>query len=170
MPWGLSAILSQCSPEQDYRQIVAYASRSLTFVEQRYSQTEREALAIVWAVEHFHTYLYGGHFTLYTDCKLVELIFNTKKSQPPASIKRWNLCLQEYSFTTVYTKGIENPSDFLSRHPFKEISDNEEQAAEQYVNFIATHATPNAMALSEIKQAQQRMMQHYKNDGANTQQ
>ena len=152
-PWGLSAILSQCSPGQDDRQIVAYASRSLTSVEQRYSQTEKEALAIVWAVERFHTYLYGGHFTLYTDCKPVELIFNNKRSQPPARIERWNLRLQEYNFTTVYTKGIENPSDFLSRHPSKEISNNEEQAAEQYVNFIATYATPNAMTLSEIKQA-----------------
>ena len=122
-------------------------------MEQRYSQTEREALAIVWAVERFHTYLYGGHFTLYTDCKPVKLIFNNKRSQPPARIERWNLHLQEYNFTTVYTKGIENPSDFLSRHPSKEISDNEEQAAELYVNFIATHATPNAMTLSEIKQA-----------------
>ena len=85
--------------------------------------------------------------------KPVKVIFNSKKTQPPARIKRWNLCLQEYSFTTVYTKGIENPSDFLSRLPSKEISDNEEQSAEQYVNFIATNATPNAMTLSEIKQA-----------------
>jgi len=152
-PWGLSAILSQCSPGQEDRRIVAYASRSLTPVEQRYSQTEKEALAIVWAAERFHIYLYGGHFTLYTDCKPVELIFNNRRSQPPARIERWNLRLQEYNFTAVYTKGFENPSDFLSRHPSKEISTNEELAAEQYISFIATHATPNAMSLSEIKQA-----------------
>ena len=46
-PWGLSAILSQHSPGQDDRRMVAYASRSLTPMEQCYSQTEREALAIV---------------------------------------------------------------------------------------------------------------------------
>ena len=143
-PWGLSAILSQHSPGQDERRMVTYASRSLTPVEQRYSQIEREALAIVWAAECFHTYLYGGHFTLYTDCKPVELIFNNKRSQPPARIERWNLHLQEYNFTTIYTKGFENPSDFLSRHPSKGTSSNEQMTAEQYVNFIATHATPNA--------------------------
>ena len=132
---------------------ILYASRSLTPVEQRYSQTESEALAIVWAAERFHTYLYGGHFTLYTDCKPVELIFNNNRSQPPARIERWNLRLQEYNFTTVYTRGFENPSDFLSLHPSKETSSNEEITAEQYVNFVAAHANPNAMSLLQIKQA-----------------
>ena len=145
-PWGLSAILSQCS-QQDDRRIVAYASRSLSPVEQRYSQTEKEALAIVCAAECFHTYLYGGHFTLYTDCKPVELIFNNKRSRPPARIERWNLHLQEYNFTTVYTRGVENPSDFLLRHPSKVSSNHEQLTAEQYINFIAKHATPNAMSL-----------------------
>ena len=54
----------------------------------------------------------------------------------------------------VYTNGIENTYiQFLSWHPSEEISDNEEQAAEQYINFIVTHATPNAVTLSEITQA-----------------
>ena len=70
-PLGLSAILFQKSPGTSDRKVVAYASRALSDVETRYSQTEKEALAIVWAVER---YLYGGHFTLYTDCKPVQLI------------------------------------------------------------------------------------------------
>ena len=152
-PWGLSAILAQHTPGQDDRRIVAYVSRSLTPVEQRYSQTEREALAIVWAVERLHTYLYGGHFTLHTDCKPVELILNNAKSRPPARIERWNLRLQEYHFSTVHTKGQDNPSDFLSRHPSPEVSSVEEESAEQYVKFIATHSTPKAMSLAEIQQA-----------------
>ena len=113
-PWGLSAILSQHTAGSDDRKIV---SRSLSPVEQRYSQTEREALAIVWAVERLHVYLFGGHFTLLTDCKPIELILNNSKSKPPACIERWNLRLQEYNFTAVHTKGVDNPSDFLSRHP-----------------------------------------------------
>ncbi len=50
LPCGLSAILAQKSPGQDNRNIVAYVSRALTDVEKHYSQTEREALAIVWAI------------------------------------------------------------------------------------------------------------------------
>ena len=94
-PSGLSAILAQKATRTEHRKIVAYISRSLSDVERRYSQTEREALAIVWAIERLHIYLYGGHFTLITDCKPVELILNNPQSRPPARIERWNLCLQD---------------------------------------------------------------------------
>ena len=41
----------------------------------------------------------------------------------------------------------------MSRHPSPEISHTDEQSAEHYVNFIATHSTPKAMSLTEIKLA-----------------
>ena len=46
---------------------VCYASRSLTGFEQRYSQTEKEALGVVWACERFHVYVYGMKFIVETD-------------------------------------------------------------------------------------------------------
>ena len=56
-PVGLGGILVQ---EQNGEQhVICYASRSLTDVERRYSQTEKEALTLVWACERFHLYLYG---------------------------------------------------------------------------------------------------------------
>ena len=73
--------------KRDDRRIVAYASRSLSEVERKYSQTEREALAIVWAMERWQIYLRGGKFTLYTDCKPVELLLKNPKSKPPARIE-----------------------------------------------------------------------------------
>ena len=135
-PVGLSAILSQRTPGQNDRQVVAYASRSLSDVERRYSQTEKEALAIVWAIERLHLYLYGKQFTLYTDCKPVQMIFSNARSKPPARIERWNLRLQGYNFRIVYTKGNQNPSDFLSRHTNITESKREEVMAEDYVNFL----------------------------------
>ena len=81
-------------------------------MEQKYSQTEREALAIVWAMERLYLYLFGGHFTLVTDCKPVELILNNSMTKPPARIERWNLRIQDFDFDVRYVKGMENPSDF----------------------------------------------------------
>ena len=125
----------------------------LSDVETRYSQTEKEALAIVWAIERLHLYLYGGHFTLHTDCKPVQLIYGNPKSKPPARIERWNLRLQCYDFSVVHTKGSQNPSDFLSRHTSLREKKKQETMAEEYVNFLCGHAVPKAMSLSEIQQA-----------------
>ena len=152
-PWGLSAILVQRSPGEEDRRVVAYASRSLSDVERRYSQTEREALAIVWAVERLHVYLYGSHFTLLTDCKPVQLILDNPQSKPPARIERWNLRLQGYDFDVVHMRGKSNPSDFLSRHPLSAQDDSHGVLAEDYICFLSTHAVPRAMTLVEIQQS-----------------
>ena len=152
-PSGLSAILMQNTPRTGDKRVVAYTSRALTAVERRYSQTEREALAVVWAIEKLHLYLFGSHFRLLTDCKAVELIFNNPKSKPPARIERWNLRLQGYHFETKHTKGNENPSDYLSRHTSLVCDDKQGAMAEEYVNLLMSSAVPKAMTLQEIQQA-----------------
>ena len=81
-PVGLAAILSQKGQETGTSHIVTYASRSLTETEQRYSQTEREALGIVWACEHLHLYIYGKPITVYTDHKPLVSIFGNPSSKP----------------------------------------------------------------------------------------
>ena len=55
---GLGAVLSQMQLDKKLHP-VAYASRSLSAAEQNYSITELETLAVVWALDKFHTYLYG---------------------------------------------------------------------------------------------------------------
>ena len=110
-PWGLSAILARKTTKRDDSRIVAYVSRSLS-----------EALAIVWTMERLQIYLRGGKFTLYTDCKPVELILTSLRSKPPARKERWNLRIQDFDFDVIYTNGNmyhgnTNPSDFLLCHP-----------------------------------------------------
>ena len=56
--YGLSVILFQIHPHTGHRKVISYISRSLTEVEQRYSQTEREALAIVCSIERFNIYFF----------------------------------------------------------------------------------------------------------------
>ena len=83
-PVGMSAILSQKTREKNDDKVISYASRALTAVERRYSQTEKEALAIVWRVEHCHLYRYGKEFTLTTDLKPLEVIYGNKKANSSA--------------------------------------------------------------------------------------
>ena len=92
-PVGLGAILIQRGNNNE-EHIVAYASRSLTDVEQRYSQTEREALAVVWSCEHFHIYIHGKPVTIHTDHKPLVALYNNPGCKPPARIERWALRLQ----------------------------------------------------------------------------
>ena len=74
----------------DYR-VVAYASHALKAVERRYSQMEQKALAIVWAVEHYHLFSFGANFTLITDHKPLEVIYGSPKSKLLARIEHWVL-------------------------------------------------------------------------------
>ena len=152
-PVGISAILGQCVKGTDDYRVVAYASRALTAVERRYSQTEREALAIVWAVKHYLLFLYGANFTLITDNKPLEVIYGSSKSKPLARIERWVLRLQPYDFTVVYRSGTDNSVDYMSRHPSKSSTRKQEHITEAYVNFVARNAVPKAMTLEEIQQA-----------------
>ena len=70
-PVGLGAV-----QVQEQGRFIIYASRSLSDTESRYFQTEKEALAIVWACERFHAYLCGAEFELMTDHKPLECIFS----------------------------------------------------------------------------------------------
>ena len=141
-PVGVSAILSQKSPNVANSKVIAYTSRALSPVETRYSQTEREALAIVWAVEHFHMFLFGHHFTLVTDHKPLEIIYGTTRSKPSARIERWVLRLQPYHFNVIYKPGATNPADYLSRHPGSPRMSHPDRMTEEYVNFIERHTAP----------------------------
>ncbi len=153
-PVGISAILAQRDPDTLGEHVVCYGSRALTDVEKRYSQTEKEGLAIVWGIEHFHLYLFGKSFTLFTDHRALELIYNNPTSKPPARIERWLLRLQQYQFHVTYKPGSSNPADFMSRHPVQTLSEKV-NIADEYVNAITSYALPNPqyISLKELQDA-----------------
>ena len=118
--YGLGAVLSHVDSEGNERPI-EFISRTLSEAEKRYSQIDKEALGIVWAIKRFNQYLLGRHFTLVTDHQPLVQIFSKKKliSEMTANrLARYAVFLQNYDYSIQYrnTKNHAN-ADALSRFP-----------------------------------------------------
>ncbi|CAH8624689.1 unnamed protein product [Dicrocoelium dendriticum] len=115
---GIGAVVSHTFPDGSQKAI-AHAARTLTKAERNYSQIEKEALAIVFAVKKFHKMLYGRRFKLLTDHKPLLAIFGSKKGIPAYTanrLQRWALTLLGYDFEIRYqsTNSL-GQADALSR-------------------------------------------------------
>ena len=115
---GLGAVLSQRARDGRVHP-VAYASRSLSPQEKRYAVTELETLAVVWAVTHFHAYLYGHNVNVFTDHSAVKAVLETPS--PNGKHARWWSKLFGSGVRNIqitYRAGRENANaDALSRCP-----------------------------------------------------
>lgn len=104
----LGAVLTQMHPNGSEK-TVAFASRTLTQAERRYSTIEKEALGCVWATEKWRTYLWGRHFTLRTDHNpLTTLLTSKGQGRAGMRIARWSSRLLAFSCNIQYKPGREN--------------------------------------------------------------
>jgi hypothetical protein len=112
---ALGACLSQ--RKNGIEHPVAFASRVLTPAERKYSASEREALACVWACERWHFFLYGRRFTLVTDHQALKTLLTAGGiGHRPLRLHRWCDRLYQYNFEVVYKPGSQNVvADTLSR-------------------------------------------------------
>ena len=111
---GIGAVLAQKDP-QGHDHVISYASRSLTDREKKFSTTEKEALAVVFAVNHFRTYLLGKKFSLITDHSALRWLHSIEAK---GRLGRWVMDLQEYEFTVHHRPGSDNGNaDALFRLP-----------------------------------------------------
>lgn len=102
--------------EDGIRHPIGFWSRSLNPAEKNYSAGEREALAIIFAVQTLHPYLWGRHFKVYTDHQALRWVFNL--DDPTGRLSRWALRLQDFDFEVRYKKGSDNAvADAVSRLP-----------------------------------------------------
>jgi transposase InsO family protein len=113
--FALGANLSQI--KDGVERPVAYASRVLSSAERKYSVSEREALACIWACERWHFYLYGRKFVLRTDHQALRTLLATGGSgHRPLRLHRWYDRLQQYNYTVEYKPGKTHAvPDCLSR-------------------------------------------------------
>ena len=113
-PTGIGAVL-----EQDGHPVLCI-SRRLSSAERGYSQTQREALAVFWAVNRLHKYLFGLHFCIVSDHEALKFIYHPHQSLSKSSaamVQRWAISLSAYNYTIQHKPANHIPhADYLSRY------------------------------------------------------
>ncbi|PIO53684.1 hypothetical protein TELCIR_24973, partial [Teladorsagia circumcincta] len=128
---GIGATLSHRYPNGSEK-IVYHASRCLTPAQKNYSQIEKEALALIFAVQKFHRFVHGRHFTLKTDHKPLVAIFGNKKGIPVYSanrLQRWATMLLNHDFAIEYV----NTKDFGQVDALSRLIASQSSTPEDYV-------------------------------------
>lgn len=140
---------------------IAYASKSMNEAQKRYSQIEKELLAIVYGCTKFHRYIYGQSVNVETDHKPLVAIFNKNLSDIPQRLQRMMLKLQQYDLSVRHVPGKHMYiADTLSRAKFKEINGHDEtdealsslnDDLRVHANFLVCSINVSERKLNEIK-------------------
>jgi transposase InsO family protein len=144
---GIGAVLYQSVNGSE--NVIQYASRSLTPAELKWNTTEKEALAIVWACDHFRPYLIGTAFDVETDHQSLAWLKKSEKGR----LARWAMKLEEYNPTIRHRPGKQNVvPDYLSRYPTTSHGSSELEIPELDINFIVTSESGYLLAINEFNE------------------
>jgi hypothetical protein len=109
---AIGAVLGQRKDKKLHA--IYYASRTLDPAQMNYATTEKELLAVVFAIDKFRSYLIGSKIIIYTDYAAIRYLLSKKDAKP--RLLRWILLLQEFDLVILDKKGTENVvADHLSR-------------------------------------------------------
>ncbi|CAB0032149.1 unnamed protein product [Trichogramma brassicae] len=109
---AIGAVLVQ--EDADGEHPIVYLSRVLTAPERNYSTSEKECLAILWAIKKLRPYIEGYEFNVITDHSALQWLRNLK--DPTGRLARWVLEMQQWNFRVIHRKGaLIKVADALSR-------------------------------------------------------
>lgn len=154
--YAIGAVLGQRKDKKPC--VIYYASRTLNSAQMNYSTTEKELLAIVFALDKFRSYLIGSKIVIFTDHAALKYLLTKKDAKP--RLLRWILLLQEFDLEIKDKKGVENVvadhlsrlifSDSLETMPINDIFPDEQLFGISHlpwfadiVNYLATGRIPN---------------------------
>jgi hypothetical protein len=111
--YAVGACLAQLADDGEEVPI-AFASAKLSDVQTRWSTIEKEAYAVIFALQKFDVWIYGSRIELYSDHNPLKYLVSCAPRS--AKLTRWALSLSRYDIHVHHIKGVENISaDFLSR-------------------------------------------------------
>uniref|UniRef100_A0A0A9Y5C8 RNA-directed DNA polymerase n=1 Tax=Lygus hesperus TaxID=30085 RepID=A0A0A9Y5C8_LYGHE len=138
--FGLGACLLQEG------QPICFASRVMNQFEKNYSQIEKELLAICFACDRFHYYIYGRSATVQSDHKPLQSLFKQDLAKIPARLRRMRLQLFLYQLDVIYIPGKDLIlADFLSRN----LGTNDSEGCHNYVSDKYVHAVASNISGSQ---------------------
>ena len=90
---AIGAVLGQREEGKPY--VVYYASKTLNEAQRNYTTTEKELLAVVYALYKFRAYLVGSDIIIFIDHSALKYLLTKKNAK--ARLIRWVLLLQEFN-------------------------------------------------------------------------
>ncbi|XP_052185205.1 uncharacterized protein LOC127796840 [Diospyros lotus] len=164
----LGAVLGQRIDKKFHT--IYYTSRTMNDAQKNYSTTEKELLAVMFAIEKFRPYLILSKVIVYTDHFALKYLLAKKDAKP--RLLRWILLLQEFDLEIKDKKGIENlVADHLSRLDGEHVEsmakqslhdefpdeklcfvrDNDEPWYADFANFLVGNELPPEMSFHQKK-------------------